>query len=73
MIFKLFFLSFLVSTLSFLHGEKPHAVFVVGTHHYSPQKSMPRLSSEIERLGFKTTVINPVSYTHLTLPTNREV
>ena len=33
--------------------------FVVGTHHYTPQKSMPMLASEIERLGFKTTVINP--------------
>ena len=41
------------------YAEKPHAVFVVGTHHYSPQKSMPMLASEIERLGFKTTVINP--------------
>ena len=56
---KLFFLSFFACTLSFLHGEKPHAVFVVGTHHYSPQKSMPMLASEIERIGFKTTVINP--------------
>ena len=34
-------------------------MFVVGTHHYTPQKSMPMLASEIERLGFKTTVINP--------------
>ena len=41
------------------YAEKPHALFVVGTHHYSPQKSMPMLASEIERLGFKTTVINP--------------
>ena len=47
MIFKLFLLSFFVCALSFLHGEKPHAVFVVGTHHYSPQKSMPMLASEI--------------------------
>jgi hypothetical protein len=59
MIKKLFFLSFFACSLSFLHGEKSHAVFVVGTHHYSPQKSMPMLASEIERLGFKTTVINP--------------
>ncbi len=59
MIKKLFSLSFFTWTLSFLHGEKPHAVFVVGTHHYSPQKSMPMLASETERLGFKTTVINP--------------
>ena len=59
MIFKLFFLSSFLCSFSFLQGEKAHAVFVVGTHHYSPQKSMPMLASEIERLGFKTTVINP--------------
>lgn len=40
-------------------GEKPHAVIVVGTHHYSPQKSMPDFAGELERLGFETTVINP--------------
>ena len=40
-------------------GEKPHLVFVVGTHHYSPHVSMPVLAEEMERLGFKTTVILP--------------
>ncbi|MGJ8694685.1 MAG: DUF7133 domain-containing protein [Verrucomicrobiaceae bacterium] len=40
-------------------AEKPHAVIVVGTHHYSPHKSMPRFASELERLGFDTTVVNP--------------
>ena len=59
MIFKSLFLSFFACALSFLHGEKPNAVFVVGTHHYSPQKSIPMLASEIERFGFKITVINP--------------
>ena len=59
MIKKSLLLSFLVCSQSFLYGDKPHAVFVVGTHHYTPQKSMPMLASEIERLGFKTTVINP--------------
>ncbi|BDS05898.1 hypothetical protein NT6N_09380 [Oceaniferula spumae] len=39
--------------------EKPHAVIVVGTYHYSPQKTMPKFAEELERLGFKTTVINP--------------
>jgi len=39
--------------------EKPHAVVVVGTHHYSPQKSMPKFAAELERLGFEATVINP--------------
>ena len=40
-------------------AEKPHAVIVVGTHHYSPQLTMPPLAAELERLGFRTTVINP--------------
>jgi len=39
--------------------EKPHLVFVVGTHHYSPQVSMPVLAKEMERFGFKTTVVLP--------------
>ena len=39
--------------------EKPHLVFVVGTHHYSPQVSMPVLAREMERFGFKTTVLLP--------------
>ena len=37
----------------------PHAVLVVGTHHYSPQTTMPFLATELEQLGFRTTVINP--------------
>ena len=40
-------------------GRKPHSVFVVGTHHYSPQISMPVLAKEMERFGFKTTVVIP--------------
>lgn len=39
--------------------EKPHAVIVVGTHHYTPQKTMPMFADELERLGFRTTLINP--------------
>jgi len=38
---------------------QPHAVIIAGTHHYSPQKTMPPFAAELERLGFKTTVINP--------------
>ena len=37
--------------------EKPHAVVVVGTTHYSPERSMPLFAKELERLGFKTTVV----------------
>lgn len=40
-------------------AKKPHAVIVVGTHHYSPEKTMPPFAAELERLGFRTTVINP--------------
>ena len=39
--------------------DKPHAVFVVGTTHYSPQNSMPPFAKELERWGFRTTVILP--------------
>lgn len=37
--------------------DKPHAVFVVGTRHYSPERSMPLLASHLEKLGFKTTIL----------------
>jgi type 1 glutamine amidotransferase len=40
-------------------AEKPHAVIIVGTHHYSPEKSMPLLAQELEKHGFRTTVILP--------------
>ena len=40
-------------------GSKGHVVFVVGTHHYHPELSMPLLAKEIERLGFRTTVVLP--------------
>ena len=40
-------------------AQPPHVVLVVGTHHYSPQTTMPFLGTELERLGFRTTVINP--------------
>jgi len=39
--------------------DKPHIVFVVGTTHYAPQVSMPVLAKEMERFGFRTTVIIP--------------
>lgn len=40
-------------------AEAPHAVLVVGTHHYSPQRTMPHLAKELKRLGIRVTVINP--------------
>ncbi|MAG93624.1 MAG: dehydrogenase [Planctomycetaceae bacterium] len=39
--------------------EKPHVVFVVGTHHYSPEKSMPVFAKRLESYGIRTTVLIP--------------
>ncbi|QDV20777.1 Trehalose utilization [Gimesia panareensis] len=39
--------------------EQPHVVFVVGTTHYSPQKTLPAFAKRLEQYGFKTTVILP--------------
>ncbi len=38
-------------------ADKPHAVFVVGTTHYSPEATMPKLAKQLEQHGFRTTVI----------------
>lgn len=40
-----------------LADEEPHAVLVVGTIHYSPELSLPLLAKELERIGFRTTVV----------------
>ena len=37
--------------------QRPHIVLVVGTTHYSPELSMPLLAKELERFGFRTTVV----------------
>ena len=57
-------LTILISGLSLPWGgmaeaddQKPHAVLVVGTHHYSPELSMPLLAKELERHGFRSTVV----------------
>lgn len=51
---------------------KPHAVIVVGTLHYSPELTMPVFAQELERLGFRTTVVmgegNPEKKTENVLP-----
>ena len=39
--------------------DKKHVTIIVGTHHYSPQRSMPELKKELERLGFEVALINP--------------
>jgi len=38
---------------------KKHITLIVGTHHYSPNKSMPKLKLELERLGFDVALVNP--------------
>ena len=37
--------------------KQPHVVLVVGTHHYSPELTMPLFARELERFGFRTTVV----------------
>lgn len=38
---------------------EPHAVIVVGTHHYSPEQTMPQLARVLERIGFRVSVLLP--------------
>ncbi|MGY8770061.1 MAG: ThuA domain-containing protein, partial [Pirellulales bacterium] len=38
-------------------NEKPHVVIVVGTLHYSPELTMPVFAKELERFGFRTTIV----------------
>ena len=47
-----------VSWLTFAAtAQRPHVVIVVGTHHYSPHKSLPVFAGELERFGFRTTIV----------------
>ncbi|NND99708.1 MAG: hypothetical protein HKN47_20510 [Pirellulaceae bacterium] len=52
--------------------DRPHAVIVVGTLHYSPELTMPVFAKELERFGFRTTVVmgegNPEKKTEDVLP-----
>ncbi|MDF1862063.1 MAG: ThuA domain-containing protein [Verrucomicrobiales bacterium] len=52
--------------------DRPHVVFVIGTLHYSPELTMPVFAEELERLGFRTTVVmgegNPEKKTEDVLP-----
>ena len=53
-------------------NDKPHAVIVVGTLHYSPELTMPVFARELKRFGFRTTVVmgkgNPEKKTEDVLP-----
>lgn len=48
----------LLSPLGPLFAQ-PHAVFVIGTPHYNPGSTMPPLAKQLERFGFRTTVVLP--------------
>ncbi|MCB1123237.1 MAG: ThuA domain-containing protein [Verrucomicrobiae bacterium] len=37
--------------------EHPHVVIVVGTQHYSPERSMPLFAKELERFGFEVSLV----------------
>lgn len=37
--------------------KRPHAVIVLGTLHYSPELTMPVFAKELERFGFRTTIV----------------
>ncbi len=40
-------------------GQRPHAVIVVGTQHYSPHETMPVFAKQLEAAGFRCTVLVP--------------
>ena len=72
-----FLAAFSLSTLPAGHAtadddDKPHVVFVVGTLHYSPELTMPAFAKELQRFGFRTTVVmgdgNPEKKTEDVLP-----
>ena len=42
---------------SLAKDDRPHVVFVLGTLHYSPELTMPVMAKELEKYGFKTTVV----------------
>ena len=63
---------FLLGGLCLQASDRPHAVLVVGTLHYSPELTMPVFAKELERFGFRTTVVmgkgNPEKKTQNVLP-----
>lgn len=58
-------------------GQKPHAVFLIGTLHYSPELTMPVFAKELERFGFRTTLVqgegDPEKKTENVLPNIHEL
>ncbi len=70
LVITLFLLS--AANVSAADDDRPHVVIVVGTLHYSPELTMPVFAKELERLGFRTTVVmgegNPEKKTEDVLP-----
>ena len=62
----------MLSSLASADDSRPHIVVVVGTLHYSPELTMPVFARELDRLGFRTTVVmgvgNPEKRTENVLP-----
>lgn len=50
-------LSLIVGSFAEAGEKKPHAVFLLGTLHYSPELTMPVFAKELERFGFRTTLV----------------
>lgn len=63
---------FLCGVVAAAEETKPHAVIVVGTLHYSPELTMPVFAKELERFGFRITIVmgdgNPEKKTENVLP-----
>lgn len=55
-----------------LAEDYPHVAIVVGTHHYSPHRTLPHFAKELDRLGFRTTLVmgvgDPETKTENVLP-----
>lgn len=69
----IFILTFFLGATSLSAEDKhPHAVIIVGTLHYSPELTMPVFAKELERFGFRTTIVmgegNPEKKTENVLP-----
>lgn len=68
----LLLLALLLVTSATGADKKPHAVFLLGTLHYSPELTIPVFAKELERFGFRTTLVrgegNPEKKTENVLP-----
>lgn len=49
--------SILIGAPAYAADDKPHVVLIAGTLHYSPELTLPVFAKELERFGFRTTVV----------------